>query len=138
MLTRIQPEEFDIANAYLQYGTSDEVAVQLGLPAYKVVEVLERPDIKSYLDGVYLDQGYRNRSKLGALLDRVIEKKLEEAEESEMYTSKDIVDLITLAHKMRIDELKLTKKEQSTTVNVANFGDGSNYGNLMSKLLEGK
>lgn len=134
MLTKIQPEEFDIANAYLKYGTSDEVSRQLGVPTHKVVEILQQPQVKTYIDGIYLDQGYRNRDKLGALLDKIIDKKLEEAEESEVYTNKDLVDLITLAHKMRMEEIKASKKEQSTTVNVANFGEGSNYGKLMEKL----
>lgn len=134
-LTRLEPESFDIANAYLKYGSSDEVSNQLGVPKHKVVEILQSPSVKSYIDGVYLDQGYRNRDKIGALLDKIIDKKLEEAEESGEYTSKDLVDLITLAHKMRIEEMKAQKKEQSTTVNVANFGQDSHYGKLMEKLV---
>lgn len=134
MLTKLQPEEFDIANAYLRYGTSDEVSNQLGIPAHKVVEILNRSEIQAYLNGIYLDKGYRNRDKLGALLDEIIDQKLEEARDAEVYTSKDLVDLITLAHKMRMDEIKATKKDTpTTTVNVAQFGE--KYGNLMGKLL---
>lgn len=134
-LTRLQPEDFDIANAYLKFGSSDEVSNQLGVPKHKVVEILQSSAVKAYIDGVYLDQGYRNRDKLGALLDKIIETKLEEAEESGEYTNKDLVDLLTLAHKMRMDEIKAAKKEQSTTVNVANFGQDSNYGKLMERLV---
>ena len=137
-LTRISPEGFDVANAYLQLGSSSEVSKVTGIPEHVVVETLGRKDVKAYLNGVYLDLGYRNRNKLGALLDKIIDSKLEEAEETGIYTSKDLIELITLAHKMRMDEIKAEKAENTTNVNVASFGDGSNYGQLMSRLLEKK
>ncbi len=135
MLTKLAPEGFDIANAYLELGSVEEVAKQLQLPQHEVASVLTRRDVKDYLDGVYLDMGYRNRNKLGALLDKMIDAKIEEAEESGVYTSKDLFDLISLAHKMRMEELKLTEKPQiGTQVQIAQFGEG-NYGKLMEKLL---
>lgn len=135
-ITRLSPEGFDIANAWLQYGTIAETAKALQITENSVVTALKEPTIKSYLDSVYLDMGYRNRNRLGALLDKVIEIKIQEAEDSEMWTSKDIIDLITLAHKMRMDEIKATSTN-NTTVNVANFNEGSNYGKLMEKLING-
>jgi hypothetical protein len=136
-LTRLSPENFDVANAWLQYGNVQDTARALAIPEHVVVSTLKDKQIKAYLDGVYLDMGYRNRHKLGALLDRMIDQKIEEAEESGVFTGKDLYDLIALAHKMRMDEIKAEKAENSTTVNVANFGEG-NYGKLMGKLLEGK
>lgn len=133
-ITRISAEGFEIANAWLQYGTVAETAKALQLPEHVVVSALKEKPLKSYLDGVYLDMGYRNRNKLGALLDRMIEAKIAEAEESEIWTSKDLYDLISLAHKMRMDEIK-AEKDTNTTVNVANFNEGGNYGKLMEKLL---
>ena len=133
-LTRISPEGFDIANEYLKLGSVQDVAQQLCIPEHAVVKALDEPSVKTYLNGVYMDLGYRNRDKLGALLDKMIEKKLEEAEETGIYTSKDLFDLITLAHKMRMDEIKAHKADNQTTVNVANFGGNSNYGKLMGKL----
>lgn len=135
MLTKLAPEGFDIANAYLEYGTVEEVARQLQLPQHEVAATLTRRDVKDYLDGIYLDMGYRNRNKLGALLDKMIEAKVTEALETEVYTTKDLFDLISLAHKMRMDELKLTQAQPiGTNVNIANFGEG-NYGKLMEKLI---
>lgn len=132
-LTKLSPEGHDVANAYLQYGTVPETARALMVPEHVVVSTLQKPEIKRYLDGVYLDLGFRNRHKLGALLDKMIEAKIEEAEESGVYTSKDLFDLISLAHKMRMDEIKAEKNE-GTTVNVAQFG--GNYDKLMGRLLE--
>jgi hypothetical protein len=94
---------------------------------------------------VYLDTGYRNRFKLASVLDEVIEQKLEEAEESQIYSNKDLADLLQMAHKMRMDEIKaMTELEKAQTVhpkqtvnmqiNELPFGQG-NYGKLMEKLL---
>lgn len=139
-ITKISPEGFDVANAYLTYGDVKTTAAALMIPEHVVVKTLQEPSIKSYLDGVYLDLGYRNRDKLGALLDRMIDAKIEEAEETQIYTKKDLVDLIQLAHKMRMDEIKAlndaTKAHNSTTVNIANIGQETSYGRLMKQLVE--
>jgi hypothetical protein len=135
----LRPEDIDIANAYLTYGSAKDTADQLGVPEYQVVQILERSDVKDYITGVYLDRGYRNRNKLGQVLDKMIDAKLEEAEESGIYTSKDLLELLQFAHKMRMDELKNEQANTGPTVNIANFGQG-NYGQLMERLLnnEGK
>lgn len=138
MLTRISPEGFDIANAYLEHGTVQDTARALQIPEHEVVKTLNQRDIKTYLDGVYMDLGYRNRNKLGALLDKMIEQKLEEAEESGIYTSKDLFELIQFAHKMRMDEIKAEQKvDQSQHIQIAQFGEGA-YGKLMERLINGR
>lgn len=130
----LRPEELDIAAAYLEYGSAKDTAEQLGIPEYQVVQLLERKDVKDYITGIYLDRGYRNRHKLGEVLDRMIDSKLEEAEESGIYTSKDLLELLQFAHKMRMDEIKAEANNTGPTVNIANFGQG-NYGQLMERLL---
>jgi hypothetical protein len=129
----LTPEALDIATAYLTYGSAKDTAEQLGIPEYQVVQLLERKDVKDYITGVYLDRGYRNRHKLGDVLDKMIDSKLEEALESGIYTSKDLLELLQFAHKMRMDELK--NDTTGPTVNIANFGQG-NYGQLMERLLD--
>ena len=142
-LVRLTPEGFDIANAYVQTGGSvEEVAQMLQIPRHEVVAVLQKPDVKKYLDGVYLDLGYRNRNKLGAVLDRMIEAKLEEAEESGVFTSKDLLELLQFAHKMRMDEIKAQGGQVTTAVQINHSGDANHfgdtaYGKLMEKLLNG-
>ena len=93
MLTKLAPEGFEIANAYLEFGSVEEVASQMQLPQYEVAAILMRKDVKDYLDGVYLDMGYRNRNKLGELLDKMIDAKIQEAQESGVYTKKDLLEL---------------------------------------------
>lgn len=144
-LTRISPEMFDVANAYITYGTVEETATQLQVPQHEVVRIIQTPEVKRYLDGVYLDLGYRNRSKLGALMDKIIDAKIADAEETGIYTSKDLLDVLALQHKMRMDEIKAEKEagkttqivDNSTNTQIAQFGEG-NYGKLMEKLLAPK
>ena len=106
--------------------------------------------MKAYVDQVYLDTGYRNRFKLAETLDLLIDKKMDEAEESEVYTSKDLADLVGMAHKIRMDELKAQtelEKAKAMSIKTQNnvqinsgempFGQG-NYGELMKKLLNDK
>ena len=147
--TRISPEGLEIANAYLELGNIPAVSARLNVAEQDVTELLAKREVKSYIDTVYLDSGYRNRFKLGAALDDLIERKLEEAEESEMYSNKDLADLIQMAHKMRMDELKAQaemEKAKASQIKTQNnvqinaevpFGQG-NYGELMKKLLKEK
>ena len=143
----MSPEGLEIANAYLELGNTSAVCRRLGVDESTVQEFLGKREIKQYIDQVYLDTGYRNRFKLANALDDIIERKMEEAEESEIYTSKDLADLLQMAHKMRMDELKaqaeLEKAKSSSIKNQTNvqinsempFGQG-NYGKLMEKLLK--
>lgn len=139
-LAPISPEGFDIANAYLYYGSIKDTATQLDIPVHTVVSVIQRPEVKRYLDGVYLDMGYRNRSAIGSALDKMIEAKLEEAEETGIYTKEDLLKLLEFAHKMRMDEIKATGPNiPHTAVQINHSGDShfgdTGYGKLMEKLI---
>jgi molybdenum cofactor biosynthesis enzyme len=147
-LTTISPEGLEIANSYLQFGNIRGVCEHLQVGEQEVVDLLNKREVKKYIDTVYLDMGYRNKNNIGSLLDSMIASKLEEAQESGVYSSKDLADLLQMAHKMRIDEIKaqadLAKAEGGNIKNQTNvqineavpFGQG-NYGKLMEKLLNG-
>ena len=147
--TRISPEGLEVANAYLELGNIPAVCARLKVDESEVSEVLAKRKVKGYIDQVYLDTGYRNRFKLATALDDLIDRKMEEAEESEIYTNKDLADLLQMAHKMRMDEIKaqadLEKAKASNIKSQTNvqingevpFGQG-NYGELMKKLLKEK
>ena len=145
--TKMSPEGLTIANTYLEVGNVPAVCARLKMDTSKVSEMLNKREIKAYIDQVYMDTGYRNRFKLANSLDDLIERKLEEAEESQIYTNKDLADLYVMAHKMRVDEMKaMTELEKAKASNIKNqtnvqinselpFGQG-NYGKLMEKLLK--
>jgi len=140
----IAPEQLEIANMYLTLGTIKAVASAINVPADKVSEVINTPEVKRYIDNVYLDQGYRNRVQLGSLLDEIIASKLEEARETELYSTKDLADLIALAHKMRMDELKRIHEEKRITVRTQNNiqvnsieqDNSGNIGKLVKAIIE--
>jgi hypothetical protein len=147
-VTKISPEGLEIANSYLQFGNIRGVSQELCVSEDKVVAALNKREVKRYIDTVYLDMGYRNKNQIGAVLDEMIASKLEEAQETGIYSSKDLADLLQMAHKMRIDEIKaqadLEKAQAGNIKNQTNvqinesipFGQG-NYGKLMEKLLSG-
>ena len=146
-LTTISPEGLEVANSYLTFGNIRAVVEQLGVAENKVVELLNKREVKKYIDTVYLDMGYRNKNNIATLLDEMIESKLEEAKESGVYSNKDLADLLQMAHKMRMDEIKAQaelEKAQATNVKSQTnveineglpFGQ-DNYGKLMDKLLK--
>lgn len=145
-VSTISPEGLEVANCYLQFGNIRAVCDYMSVPENKVVEVLNKREVKKYIDTVYLDLGYRNKNNIATVLDEMIESKLEEAKESGVYSSKDLADLLQMAHKMRMDEIKAqTELEKAQSANIKNqtnvqinegvpFGQG-NYGKLMEKLL---
>jgi hypothetical protein len=137
MQLRIAPENLEVANAYLSTGSAIVAANTLGITPDRVHEILEKSEVKDYVNSVYLDQGYRNRFRLAELLDEIIENKILEAREAGVYSSKDLVDIISLAHKMSQDaskESRTTIKQQNNVQINSPFGEG-NYGKLMEKLL---
>jgi len=147
-VTTISPEGLEIANSYLQFGNIRGVCQHLQVSEDRVVEALNKREVKKYIDTVYLDMGFRNKNNIATALDEIIASKLEEAQESGMYSNKDLADLLQMAHKMRMDEIKAqTDAEKATTSirtqNNVQINDGSlpfgqgNYGKLMDKLLNG-
>jgi len=147
-VVKMSPEGLEVANSYLQCGSAQKVATLLALDESTVTDILNKREVKQYIDQVYLDTGYRNRFKLAEALDTLIEEKFEEAKETEIYTQKDLADLLSLAHKMRMDELKAQadlekaraapiKSQTNVQINELPFGQG-NYGKLMEKLLKDK
>lgn len=144
-LVAISPEGIEVANTYLSMGNIEGVCSVMSVTKQKVAEILGTSAVKKYIDTVYLDTGYRNRNNIASLLDEMIASKLREAEESDQYSSKDLADLLNMAHRHRMDEIKMQieAEKQSTTVkNQTNvqindsgaFGTG-NYGKLMEKLV---
>lgn len=143
-LVLIAPENLEIANCYLQYGNVRAVCDYMNLPQDVVVQAINSKEVKRYIDTVYLDLGYRNRENIASVMDNIIARKIEDAEESGLWSSKDLVDIMQIAHKMRMDEIKaMNDVDKNTIKNQTNvqinetstFGTG-NYGKLMERLLK--
>lgn len=141
----ISPEGAEVANTYLAnacsvLATSD----QLNIPTHEVSAILDQPLVKNYVYGILRENGYRHMVKIAEKMDEIVEKKLEELDEAEIGSNKDIADLLHLAHKMRVDMANILQKDNpakqgpvtqsNTQVNV--YGEGA-YGRLMEKLING-
>lgn len=137
---KMSPEILEVTNVYLQTNSVTETAEQLSIPREKVTYYIGRPESKRYIDNIFLDQGYLNRGKLMDAMSGIIDKKLEELEEAELGSNKDIADLLMMMHKMRKDYEDFTKPTATQTkieVN-GNAGFGTNYNELLSKIAGGE
>ena len=143
-LVPISPEGLEIAKVYLETQDINITATRLGIDQLQVAQYLEKPEVKNYVDQVYLNAGYRNRFKLAEIMDQIVERKLTELNEAEVGSSKDILEILQFAHKMRMDELAAQTKleatrasnvKQQTNIQINSpFGD-TNYGKLLDSLL---
>lgn len=142
----ISPEALEIANSYLSTQNVLTTANDLGLTTDQITEVLDRREVRSYIDNIFLDSGFNNRFKMREVMDAIISKKLQELDEAEVGSSKDIADLLALSHKMTMEQLDrqiALEKIRSNTANVKTqvnmqvneFGGDTKYGSLISKLL---
>lgn len=140
---RIAPEFLEITNVYLQSFDINETALMAGVKREVVVDVLNKKEVRRFIDNVFLNQGYMNRHKLQDAMSTLIEKKLEEMEEAGVGSTKDIADLLQMMHKMRMDEIKMMialeeKKGPASQTNVQiNNQFGENYSSLLNKLTGG-
>ena len=76
-LIPISPECLEIAQTYLKSQSIQETARLLKIDEIFVSQYLRKPEVKSYLDHVYITSGYRNRDKLATILEDILDKKLE-------------------------------------------------------------
>ena len=141
---KISPEALEVAKTYLACHDTKETALSLGIEQDKVTYYLRKPEVKRFVDNIFLEQGYMNRSKLQEVMDKLFELKLEEMEDSEIGSNKDILDIVALQHKMRMEEIKALKEAFGNQTNVKqqiNFQQnnptfGENYDNLISRIVE--
>lgn len=143
---QISPEALEVANCYLQIQDIREVSAQLDVTVDLVTDILNRREVRSYIDYVYMDSGFNNRNKMRSAMDALIKKKFQEMEEAQTGSNKDILEILALSHKITMDQLdRQIKLEQvrsgqagpKTQVNVQVNGTSpsSNYESLLNKLM---
>lgn len=138
---KISPEALLIANKYLEYQDINTVAEVMGIGVESVSAILAKKEIQTYINQVFFDLGYNNRFKIRETMDSLIKKKLQELEEADVGSSKDILDILALSHKMTMDqmnlELQLLKQQELNIKNQTNIqiNNSSNYTALLERLL---
>lgn len=140
----ISPEGLEIANCYLQTPDIKEVASQLDITTAVVSEILARREVKAYVDQVFYNTGFNNRFKLRNLMDTIIKKKLQDMDEAEVGSTKDISELLALSHKMTIEHMDREIKLESlraaniktqTNIQINDAAGGTKYSQLIERLM---
>lgn len=140
----VSPEIVELVNIYIETMDLTETAKQMSLPLSEVATLIGKPECQRYITEVFLSSGYRNRFKLGAAIDKIIEKKLAELEEADISSGKDILEILAFAHKMRMDEIKALanleeirngKPKRQTNIQI-NQGAPDALGALFTKLTD--
>jgi len=140
----ISPEGLEIANCYLQTPDISEVANQLDITTALVTEILSRREVKAYIDQVFYNTGFNNRFKLRSLMDTIIKKKLQDMDEAEVGSTKDISELLALSHKMtmehmdreiKLESLRASNIKTQTNIQINESTGGSKYSQLIEKLI---
>lgn len=142
-VVRINPEHLEIANAYLASGSIEQVAIDLDIPRDLVTSSLERREVKAYIDRMYFDAGFNNRFKLNELMEILIKKKLQEMEEADAGSKKDITELIALQHKMLMDYMdkSIALEKLRSGVSVTNqtniqINEATNHSKLIDRIID--
>lgn len=146
----ISPEGLEIAEVYLSVGgDTKQASKQLGMPVDEVNAQLKKPEVKSYINQIFHEHGFRNKFRLFGVMDQLLNMKIEEIEETGVGSSMDIMDIIKSYHKMKMDELRLENEAKkiasntpTTQTNVQNNfnlpgSDDENYNNILTKLMGG-
>lgn len=143
-ITRISPEGLAVIEGYLANGQDIlRTAAAMDLPIDEVSRLLNKKESAAYLDRIYQESGFRNRARMGELMDEIINSKLEEMAETGQGSSKDIIEILQAAHKMQMDQmsmqLKLLEAQNKTPAvqinqQINNQG-GTNYNSLLEKLM---
>lgn len=125
----LDPVLLAIANDYLSGKSVDIIADEYGVSQDRVTTVIEKREVKAYIDGVFATQGYLNRVRRIALINSVIDQKVQEAVETGIYSKKDLLDW--MKHIAEVEAtLKPVAKGPAVAVQI------NNYDRLMKDLLE--
>lgn len=143
----ISPEGLEVSNCYLQNPDIHKVSTLLSISPEIVSSILERKEVRAYINSIFFSTGFNNRFQVRDLMDTIIKKKLQDMDESEMGSSKDITELLALSHKMTIElmdkEIQLEKLREGnnlksqTNIQINEGTGGSKYSSLIEQLIRG-
>ena len=125
----LDPVVLALANDYLSGKGVGEIAEEYGIAEDRVTAVIEKKEVKNYIDSVFATQGYLNRIKRINLINQVIDQKIQEAVETGIYSKKDLLDW--MKHLQEV-ETALKPKQSGPAVAV----QINNYDKLMKDLME--
>jgi hypothetical protein len=125
----LDPVLLAIANDYLSGKSITTIADEYGISSDRVTATLDKREVKAYIDGVFSTQGYLNRVRRIALINAVIEQKVQDALETGIYSKKDLLDWMKHLNDVEA-QIKPANKGPAVAIQV------NNYDKLMKDLLE--
>jgi hypothetical protein len=145
-MINLSPEGLAVVEAYIQNGQNlESTALALSLPKDEVHRLLNKEESRNYLNQIYYESGFRNRQKMGDLMDEIINAKLEEMVDTGMGSSKDIVEILQAAHSFKMKEMEMeikmiaAQKTSSPAIQInQQINGGNNYNALLDKLTKGR
>lgn len=143
----IAPEGLIVAEAYLEHGSVAAAADALGMGTDIVAAQLKTKEVRNYIDTMFMETGFRNRGRMFGLLDEIINRKIQEAEETDIVSEEDLLTVVEKVHKMKMAEMNMQikmieaeakAKGPSVQNNIQNnFAGSDGMSNLMDKLIGG-
>ena len=125
----LDPVILAIANDYLSGKSVEQISDEYAVSQDRITSVIEKKEVKSYIDNVFATQGYLNRIKRINLINQVRDQKIQDAVETGIYSKKDLLDWMKHLH-----EVETALKPKSTGPQVA--VQINNYDKLMKDLME--
>jgi len=126
----LDPVVLGVANSHLEGQTPQEIADEFNIPVDIVSQMLDKKEVKSYIDNVFLSQGFMSRYKRIDLINKVVYSKLEEAMETGVFTKKDLLEWIKLLNDMEKEVRPKEKGGPAVAIQI------NNYEKLMKDLME--
>lgn len=127
----VDPKHLILANELLSGKSIPQISEEYGLTSDQVTAVVERGEVKRYIDSVYMSQGYLHRSRRMSIINEVIDEKLAEARETGVFSKRDLLDWLKLLNDMEKDS---RPKQPTTAVQVNN--QTNNYSTLLNDLFD--
>lgn len=145
------PEGLELAESYLTHGNATAVSEELGIPIEIVAKELQKPEIRTYINQVFLESGFRNRDRFFGLLDQMLNQKIMEAEETGVVSDEDLLTVLEKVHNMKMKEMAMEIKMMEVQAKIAgakapvqqtniqnNFGGSEGMNTLMDQLIGNK
>ena len=126
----LDPILLSIANDYLAGKSISEISDSYAMPSDRITAILDKREVRSYVDRVYLTQGFLNRVKRLDLINRIIDQKVSDALETGQWSKRDLLDWLKLVNDM---ESATIPKQNGPAVAV----QINNYDKLMKDLING-
>ena len=138
----------EVIEQYLYHNRGvNLVANALNTTPTVITDILNKREVRGYLDHLFMESGYRNREKFFTVLDNLLDAKIEELEEAQMGSSMDIMDIMKIYHGMKVKELELSiklqelqsnSKQSASTINNVQINNSSGYDKLLDRIIAGK